>query len=88
MPSVQLISTCDLTPKATTKGETIDSEGNYVYRFVGTSFSEKGFNTSCANGTKRDVTVVISNMPSGDLTVLDADYTFRLVGSGKATGKG
>ena len=86
--AVQLIASCDLTPKGSTTGETVDSEGNHVYRFVGTSFSEKGFDTSCANGTKRDVTTVISNMPTGDLTVLDADYDFRLVGSGKATGKG
>jgi hypothetical protein len=86
--AVQLISTCDLTPGTDSEGEVTDDAGNYVYRFVGDEFSESGFDTTCANGTKADVTVVISNMPSGDLTVLDADYDFRLVGAGKAKGKG
>ncbi|MGB7818619.1 MAG: hypothetical protein WBL35_07755 [Ornithinibacter sp.] len=86
--AVQLVAPCDLTPGTETDGEVTDEAGNHVYRYTGTDFSESGFDTSCANGTKRDVTAVISNMPSGDLTVLDADYDFRLVGSGKAKGKG
>ena len=86
--AVQLIATCDLTPGTDSEGELTDDAGNHVYRFVGDEFSESGFDTSCANGTKGDVTAVVSNMPSGDLTVLDADYDFRLVGAGKAKGRG
>jgi len=84
---VQLLATCDLTPGEDSDGEIVDEAGNYVYRFVGDEASASGFDTTCANGTKGDVTVVISNMTDGDLTVLDADYDFRLVGSGKAKGK-
>ena len=43
--------------------------------------------TAQANGNKEDLTTVISNMPTGDLTVLDADYDFRLAVTGKAKGK-
>jgi Immune inhibitor A-like, MAM domain len=85
--AVQLIAACDLTPGTTTPGEVVDEVGNHVYRFVGDEVSRRGFDTSCANGTRRDVTAVVSNLPSGDLTVLDADYDFRLVGSGKGKGK-
>jgi hypothetical protein len=85
--AVQLIATCDLTPGEDSEGEIVDEAGNHVYRYVGDEFSASGFDTKCANGAKGDVTVVISNMPDGDLTVLDADYDFRLVGGGKAEGK-
>lgn len=86
--AVQAISTCDLTPGKLTPGELTDSEGTHVYRFIGDDITAGGFSTACHNGTKKDVAVVISNLPTGDLTVLDADYSFRLAGSGKATGKG
>ena len=35
--------------------------------------------TRCANGAKSDFVVAVSNLPTGDLAVLDADYDFRLV---------
>ena len=82
---VQLLSPCDLTPGGTTEGEIVDSEGNHVYRFEGDSIHETGFDTTCLRGTKQSVTAVISNMTSGDIQVLDADYVFRLLGS---SGKG
>ena len=78
---VQLLSPCDLTPSGTTEGEIVDSEGNHVYRFEGDSISESGFVTTCLRGTKGSVTAVISNLTSGDIQVLDADYVFRLLGS-------
>ena len=78
---VQLLSPCDLTPGDTTEGEIIDSEGNHVYRFEGDSIHESGFDTTCLRGTKGSVTAVISNLTSGDIQVLDADYVFRLLGS-------
>ena len=80
---VQVISPCDLTPGATSTGEIVDDEGNYVYRFEGNEISQAGFSTSCLKGTKDTFTVAISNMPTGDIQVLDADYRFRLTGSVK-----
>jgi hypothetical protein len=81
--TLQLVSACDLTPGVTGANEIVDSEGNHVYRFDGSTINESGFSTKCASGTKGDVTAVISNLPSGDLDVLDASYSFRLVGSKK-----
>ena len=84
--SLQLVAACDLTPGTDSAGEMVDSNGNHVYELEGDSITASGFSTKCANGTKRDVTAVISNLPTGDLDVLDADYTFRLLG-GSTTGK-
>lgn len=78
---VQLLSPCDLTPGRTSTGEIVDNEGNHVYRFEGDSISATGFSTACLQGTKGEVTAVISNLTSGDIQVLDADYVFRLTGS-------
>jgi hypothetical protein len=78
---VQLLSPCDLTPGRTTTGEIVDSEGNHVYRFEGDSISQSGFSSRCLGG-REEVTVVISNLTSGDIQVLDADYLFRLTGTG------
>jgi hypothetical protein len=82
---VQVLSPCDLTP-GSTANEIVDDEGNYVYRFAAgndNAVSEAGFTTSCLKGTKGTFTVVISNLPTGDIQVLDADYRFRLTGSTK-----
>ncbi len=86
--AVQVISTCDLTPGGDTEGEMVDNQGTHVYRFNGDDITAGGFDTKCHNGTKSDVVTVISNMPSGDVTTLDADYDFRLAATGKAKGKG
>jgi Immune inhibitor A peptidase M6 len=77
---VQVLAPCDLTPGETSEGETVDDEGNYVYRFEGDSISVSGFSTTCLRATQGEVTVVISNMTTGDIQVLDADYFFRLTG--------
>jgi hypothetical protein len=37
-------------------------------------------------GSKDRFAVVISNMPTGDLTYLDADYSFTLTNTGNAGG--
>jgi hypothetical protein len=82
---VQVLSPCDLTP-GSTANEIVDDEGNYVYRFPAgddDAVSAAGFTTSCLKGTKDTFTVVISNLPTGDIHVLDADYRFRLTGSTK-----
>jgi hypothetical protein len=78
---VQLLSPCDLTPGRTTTGEIVDNEGNHVYRFEGDSISQSGFSARCLGG-REEVTVVISNLTTGDIQVLDADYLFRLTGTG------
>jgi hypothetical protein len=78
---VQLLSPCDLTPGTTSEGEIVDNSGNFVYRFEGDSIHVDGFDTTCLRGTKGSVTAVISNLTSGDIQVLDADYVFRLLGS-------
>jgi hypothetical protein len=85
--SVQLVASCDLTPDVDHPNEIVDGPGNHVYRFDTTSVDESGFSTQCANGTKQDVAAVISNLPDGDLDVLDATYDFRLIGSGLQKGK-
>jgi hypothetical protein len=75
--SVQLLSKCDLTPGTTIAGETfIQSDGYYVYRFSGPTISQSF--TKCS--TQDSFTAVISNLPTGDLDVLDAPYTFRSEG--------
>ena len=79
---VQILSPCDLTPGATSEGEIIDDAGNYVYRFEGNSIHETGFNTTCLDN-KEQITVVISNLTTGDIQVLDAGYLLRVTGSNK-----
>lgn len=79
---LQLISPCDLTPGVSSSGETHDNLGTYVYRFEGDSITASGFSTKCMNSTKDSVVAVISNLPTGDLTFLDSDYTFRLTNTG------
>ena len=83
---VQVLAPCDLTPGVTSEGEIVDNLGNHVYRFEGDTINVSGFSSACLRRTQGEVTVVISNMTSGDIQVLDADYLFRLTGSG--TGKG
>ena len=78
---IQIVSSCDLTPGVDTAGETEDAAG-FLYRFEGDSITQGGFDTSCLRGTKESFTVVISNLPTGDLTFLDADYVFNLTNTG------
>ena len=80
---VQVLSPCDLTPGTTSTGEIVDNQGNYVYRFAGSSISQAGFSTSCLKGTKDSFSVVVSNLPTGDIQVLDAGYSLRVTGSAK-----
>lgn len=80
--TVQVVSHCDLTPGVTSPGETTDGAGNFVYRSTGDQFTASGLKTKCANGNQDDFAVLISNLPTGDLTYLDADYTFRVVNTG------
>ncbi len=78
--TVQVISNCDLTPGDPSEGEIVDAEGgNWVYRYEGDQFSTDTFNTQCANGNQADFVVAVSNMPTGDLTVLDAEYDYDVV---------
>ncbi len=83
--SVQLLSKCDLTPGTTIAGETfVQSDGYYVYRFSGPTVSQSF--TKCS--TQDSFTAVISNLPTGDLDVLDAPYTFRVTNTGAKGKKG
>ncbi len=77
---VQIISACDLTPGVVSQGEIVDAAG-FIYRFEGDSIQVGGFSTKCLHGQDR-IAVVISNLPTGDLTYLDADYLFRLTNTG------
>jgi hypothetical protein len=72
---VQIVSPCDLSPDVTTPGETL-VDGVYVYRF-GDNVDITDLSSKCL-GNKGQFTVAISNMPTGDLTFLDADYIFRV----------
>lgn len=77
--TVQVIAACDLTPGTTSGGEIVDDAGNHVYRFTGDEISTYALNTLCANGPSTDFVVSVSNLPSGDLTVLDAGYDYTVV---------
>ncbi len=79
---IQIISPCDLTPGVVSTGEIVDAAG-FVYRFEGDLIQQGGFSTKCLGGQGR-IAVVISNLPTGDLTFLDADYLFRLTNTGNA----
>ncbi|HYI22125.1 MAG TPA: hypothetical protein VEX62_05755 [Candidatus Limnocylindrales bacterium] len=82
---IQIIAPCDLTPGVTSQGEIVDEAG-YIYRFEGgDDYAASGFSTKCLTGKQR-IAVVISNLPTGDLTFLDADYEFRLTNTGNRKG--
>jgi hypothetical protein len=81
--TVQVISACDLTPGTASEGELTDDAGNFVYRFHGDEISTYPLNTKCANGPNTDFVVSVSNLPTGDLAVLDATYDYSVVKSGK-----
>ena len=72
--TVQVVATCDLTPGTVSAFEIQDGAGNFVYRLTGDEISQAGFNTKCANGQKIDFATMVSNLPTGDLTFLDAGY--------------
>ena len=74
---VQLFATCDLSPGVESEGEQI-IDGYFVYRLEGSELSLTGLTTECLKGTKGRMVAVISNLPTGDLQYLDADYTFRV----------
>lgn len=75
---VQVVATCDLTPGVEDEFEIVDEAGNHVYRLAGDSISQAGFVTRCANGPNRDFATLVSNLPTGDLTFLDAGYTLTV----------
>ena len=76
--ALQVVASCDLTPGTNSSGEVSDGAGNYVYRLAGDAISQSGFNTKCANGQKRDFSTIVSNLPTGDLTFLDAGYALAV----------
>ena len=76
--TMQVISACDLTPGSTTAGELTDA-GDFVYRFTGDQINTYTLNTKCANGPNTDFVVSVSNLPTGDLAVLDATYDYSVV---------
>ena len=80
--TLQVVATCDLTPGVDSAYEITDDAGNYVYRVEGDLITQGGFNTKCANGQGRDFATIVSNLPTGDLTVLDADYTLTVRNTG------
>ena len=83
---IQIVSPCDLTPGVNSTGEIVDAAG-FVYRFEGSSITQGGFSTACLRSTKDRIAVVISNLPTGDLTVLDTNYSFTLTNTGTKKGQ-
>jgi len=81
--SVQLISGCDLTPGEDSEGES-QVDGYWIYQFSGPTISADFVKCS----TQDSFTAVISNLPSGDLDVLDAAYTFRVTNTAAKGQKG
>jgi hypothetical protein len=74
---LQILAPCDLTPGVDSAFETVDEAG-WLYRLEGDDISQGGFSTKCMRSTRDSFVVAISNMPTGDITYLDADYVFRL----------
>ena len=78
--ALQVVSPCDLTRGVTSRGEIADTAGgNWIYRFTGEGgapISSDVYSTKCLG--QRRVATVISNLPTGDLTSLDADYGYAL----------
>ena len=74
--TVQVVASCDLTPGAATEGEITDEAGNHVYRLEGSDLSLTGLSSSCLKANKDRFVAVVSNLPTGDLQYLDADYEF------------
>jgi hypothetical protein len=85
--TLQVVASCDLTPGVDSSFEITDGAGNYVYRLEGDAISQSGFDTKCANGQNRDFVTLVSNLPTGDLTYLDAGYDLTVTNTGKAKGK-
>jgi hypothetical protein len=50
-----------------------------VYRYTGDDIATDVFDTRCANGPNTDFVVSVSNLPTGDLAVLDATYDYSVV---------
>jgi hypothetical protein len=73
--SLQIISPCDLNG-ASTAHEVTDDAGNFVYRFDGDAITTPTYNGKCAG--KAGIVTVVSNLPTGDLQVLDAPYQYAL----------
>lgn len=83
--TLQIISSCDLTPGTDSDGEIVDDAGNHVYRFDGDEISVSGLDTRCASGPNRDFATLVSNLPTGDLDTLDAGYVLSVTNT--ANGK-
>ncbi|HET6547238.1 MAG TPA: hypothetical protein VFG79_02195 [Solirubrobacter sp.] len=73
--SLQIISPCDLNG-ASTANEVTDDAGNFVYRFDGDAITTPTYSAKCAG--KAGIVTVVSNLPTGDLQVLDAPYQYAL----------
>jgi len=74
---VQIVSPCDLSPNVTSTGETV-VDGYSLYRLEGSDLSLTGLSSSCLKQDKDRIVAVVSNLPTGDLQYLDADYAFHL----------
>jgi hypothetical protein len=83
---VQVVSSCDLTPGTTSTGESVEGDW-HIYRLSDAdgAFRVGGFDTSCLKGRdKGKLTVTVSNMPTGQLTVFDAPYVLRVDNTGNS----
>ena len=76
--TLQVIANCDLTP-GSGANEITDGAGNYVYRYTGDEITTGTFTTKCASGNQADFVVSVSNLPTGDITALDATYDYTVV---------
>jgi hypothetical protein len=72
---VQIVSPCDLSPGTDTLGEQL-IDGYSVYRIEDDTFTLTGLSSACLKADKDRFVAVVSNLPTGDLQYLDAEYTF------------
>ncbi|HZI96541.1 MAG TPA: hypothetical protein VFD41_03340, partial [Actinomycetales bacterium] len=68
------------------ENEIVDNAGNFVYRYNGDEIITDELTTKCLKPSQSSLVVAISNMPSGDLTVLDAGYEYDLVKTNRGQG--
>ena len=83
--ALQVVSSCDMTPGETLPAEIVDPAGHWVYRYEGTQITTDTL-TRCDN--KSNITVIVSNMPSGDLNGRDASYQLTTSIPNKGKGRG
>ena len=85
--TVQVVASCDLTPGVDRRSRSSDGPATTSTASKVTQITQGGSTPSAPTATNRDFAVIMSNLPTGDLTVLDAGYTLAVTNTGSGIGK-